>query len=124
MASCTMPLPRWIGPGHQYAAANATPPSGVLPYWPSRIRAATRASHRPVVGSALNWQGQPHAQLHVATSSATIRHEVFVAVAVITPPPVCLKRIVRPKGGQYEQTLRLSIGRTKHHQRAADERGD
>src|SRR5271167_512042 len=32
------------------------------------------ASHRPLVGSALNWQGQPHAQSQLTTSSPTILH--------------------------------------------------
>jgi hypothetical protein len=42
------------------------------------MRTATSASQRPWVGSALNWQGQPHAQLQVPDSSPTIRQGVFV----------------------------------------------
>jgi hypothetical protein len=36
------------------------------------------ASHCPVVGSALNWHGQPQLQLQLTTSSPAIRHLVFV----------------------------------------------
>ena len=36
-------------------------------------------SHRPVVGSALNWQGQPQLQLQLTTCSPAIRHVILVA---------------------------------------------
>jgi hypothetical protein len=50
----------------------------VLPKNPSLICHAPVASHCPVVGSALNWQGQPQLQLQLTTSSPAIRHLVFV----------------------------------------------
>jgi hypothetical protein len=40
------------------------------------MRTAAMASQRPCVGNALNWQGHPHAQLHVTVSSATMRQGV------------------------------------------------
>src|SRR5262245_35757786 len=49
------------------------------------MRMPTSASHRPYVGSALNWQGHPHAQLQVPVSSATILHEVFGIALLYTP---------------------------------------
>src|SRR5690348_2581058 len=36
-------------------------------------------SHRPVVGSALNWQGQPQLQLQLTTCSPAIRHLILAA---------------------------------------------
>jgi hypothetical protein len=36
------------------------------------------ASQCPVVGSALNWQGQPQLQLQFTTSSPAICHLIFV----------------------------------------------
>jgi hypothetical protein len=72
------PLPSCIGPGHQTTAAKRTPSNRVLPKYPSLICHAPVASHCPVVGSALNWQGQPQLQLQLTTSSPAIRHEVFV----------------------------------------------
>jgi hypothetical protein len=48
---------------------NTTPSNRVSPKYPSLIRHARRASQCPVVGRALNWQGQPQLQLQFATSS-------------------------------------------------------
>ena len=42
---------------------------------------ATKASHRPVVGRALNWQGHPQAQLQLAISSPEMLHWVFAMSA-------------------------------------------
>src|SRR6266481_4931050 len=39
-------------------------------------------SHRPVVGSALNWQGQPQLQLQLTTCSPAIRHLILVGVLI------------------------------------------
>jgi hypothetical protein len=50
----------------------------VLPKYPSLICHAPVASHCPVVGSALNWHGQPQLQLQLTTSSPAIRHLIFV----------------------------------------------
>jgi hypothetical protein len=46
----------------------------------------------PVVGSALNWQGQPQLQLQLPTSSPAIRHLIFVGSLIFlhlhnAPPP-------------------------------------
>jgi hypothetical protein len=71
-------LPSCIGPGHQTAAAKRTPSNRVLPKNPSVTCHAPVASHWPVVGSALNWQGQPQLQLQLTTSSPAIRHLIFV----------------------------------------------
>src|ERR1700675_3799982 len=57
---------------------NTTPSNRVLPKYPSLIRHVTKASHCPVVGSALNWQGQPQLQLQLENSSPTIRHLICV----------------------------------------------
>jgi hypothetical protein len=46
--------------------------------YPSLIKQVTKASQRPVVGNALNWQGQPQLQLQLAASSPAIRHLIFV----------------------------------------------
>src|SRR5260370_40938328 len=57
---------------------NTTSSNRVLPKNPSVIRHVTKASQRPVVGSALNWQGQPQSQLQLANSSPAIRHLILV----------------------------------------------
>ncbi len=44
--------------------------------------AAANASQRPWVGRALNWQGQPQAQLQLPTSSPTRRQGVFAVVLI------------------------------------------
>src|SRR3981081_2746683 len=72
------PLPSCIAPGHQTTAAKRTPSNRQLPKYPSLICHAPVASHCPVVGSALNWQGQPQLQLQLTTSSPAIRHLIFV----------------------------------------------
>jgi hypothetical protein len=72
------PLPSCIGPGHQTTAAKRTPSNRVLPKYPSLICHAPVASQCPVVGSALNWQGQPQLQLQLTTCSPAIRHLIFV----------------------------------------------
>src|ERR1700756_5698332 len=77
------PLPSCIGPGHQTAQAKHTPSNRVLPKYPSLICHARRASHCPVVGSALNWQGQPQLQLQLTTSSPAIRHLIFVGSLIV-----------------------------------------
>jgi hypothetical protein len=46
--------------------------------YPSLIKQVTKASQRPGVGKALNWQGQPQLQLQLAASSPAIRHLIFV----------------------------------------------
>jgi hypothetical protein len=43
------------------------------------LSALTALGHRPVVGSALNWQGQPQLQLQLTTCSPAIRHLILVA---------------------------------------------
>src|ERR1700758_3733612 len=62
---------------------NTTPSNRVSPKYPSLIRHARRASQCPVIGRALNWQGQPQLQLQFATSSPAIRHEVFVGWLIL-----------------------------------------
>jgi hypothetical protein len=61
---------------------NATSSNRVSPKYPLLIRHVTKASQRPVVGSALNWQGQPQLQLQLANSSPAIRHLIFVGSPV------------------------------------------
>src|ERR1700726_31330 len=58
---------------------NTASSNRVLPKNPSVIRHVTKASQRPVVGSALNWQGQPQSQLQLANSSPAIRHLILVS---------------------------------------------
>src|ERR1700757_1231177 len=58
--------------------AKRTPSNRVSPKYPSLICHARRASQCPVVGGALNWQGQPQLQLQLPTSSPAIRHLIFV----------------------------------------------
>lgn len=70
------PLPSCTGPGNHKTLAKTTPSRDVSPKWPFSIRQATRASQRPVVGSALNWQGHPQAQLQLAISSPDILQDV------------------------------------------------
>src|SRR6266481_3678120 len=70
----------------------STPSNRVSPKYPSLIRHVTKASQRPVVGSALNWQGQPQLQLQLANSSPAIRHLIFVGSPIflllhLTPAP-------------------------------------
>src|SRR5215472_12627894 len=61
---------------------NTTPSNRVLPKYPLLIRHVTKASQRPVVGSALNWQGQSQLQLQLANSSPAIRHVICVGSPV------------------------------------------
>jgi hypothetical protein len=63
---------------HCVFRTKSTPSNRVLPKYPLLIRHVTKASQRPVVGSALNWQGQPQLQLQLANSSPAIRHLIFV----------------------------------------------
>src|SRR5271169_1259066 len=66
--------------------AKRTPSSGTSPKWPSWISKAATPSHMPFVGSALNWQGQPQAQLQLTTSSPAILHLIlFIGLASRTP---------------------------------------
>jgi hypothetical protein len=46
----------------------------------------TNASQRPVVGNALNWQGQPQLQLQLANSSPAIRHLIFFGSLIFYLP--------------------------------------
>src|SRR5262245_35922745 len=72
------PLPSCTAPGHQAAQAKRTPSNRVLPKYPSLTCHAPVASQCPVVGSALNWHGQPQLQLQLTTCSPAIRHLIFV----------------------------------------------
>src|ERR1700731_2395625 len=68
------------------------PSNRVLLKYPSLICHARRASQCPVVGSALNWQGQPQLQLQLPTSSPAICHLIFVGSLIFlllhnAPPP-------------------------------------
>src|ERR1700756_2854640 len=72
------PLPSCIAPGHQATTPKCSPSNRVSPKYPSLICHAPVASHCPVVGSALNWQGQPQLQLQLTTCSPAIRHLIFV----------------------------------------------
>src|SRR5437879_1669665 len=78
----SVPLPSWIAPGHEQILEKRRPSSLMSPKKPSPISHVINASHRPVVGKALNWQGQPQAQLQFATSSPAIRHLVLVAAPI------------------------------------------
>ena len=49
-------------------------------------QACNKASHCPVVGSALNWQGQPQLQLQLASSSPAIRHLICVVSLIFSLP--------------------------------------
>src|SRR5438132_5161 len=78
-----------------------------------------RASQFPVVGRALNWQGQPQAQLQLPISSPAIRHSVPVA-ALIRHPPVwpisgrLYRAASRPVAGLVAQsTTRYNSGAAK-----------
>src|SRR5260221_8268737 len=72
------PFPSCVGPGHQTARPKRVPSNRVLPKYPSPICHTTIASQCPVVGSALNWQGQPQLQLQFTISSPAVRHLIFV----------------------------------------------
>src|SRR5258708_7511856 len=72
------PVPSCGGPGQQKARPKRVPFNRVLPKYPSPICHTTIASQCPVVGSALNWQGQPQLQLQFTISSPAIRHLIFV----------------------------------------------
>src|SRR5438093_6865448 len=79
-----------MAPGHESRIANFTPSSGVSPKCPFTMRIAPNPWHRPVVGKALNWHGQPQAQLQLTTSSPLIRQVVLIASAMrVFFRPVC-----------------------------------
>jgi hypothetical protein len=50
------------------------------------MRQVTNASQRPVVGNALNWQGQPQLQLQLANSSPAIRHFIRAGPLIFSTP--------------------------------------
>ena len=65
---------------------NACRPIGCCPKYPSLICHTTIASQWSVVGSALNWQGQPQLQLQFTISSPAIRHLIFVGSLIFSRP--------------------------------------
>lgn len=83
-----------MGPGHDNTCANRKPDSEVDPYTPARISCAVTAWHLPVVGGALNWHGQPQAQLHVTTPSPAMRHLVLTGSLIIDAHHKLLRNLI------------------------------
>ena len=79
MIACMRPLPSAISPGHLRIVIQLRPSSFVSLKYPSSICPAPIASQKPFVDRALNWQGQPHAQLQFTNSVPRIIHLSFMA---------------------------------------------
>src|SRR5207245_1043871 len=82
--SCIVPLPSWIAPGQEISPPQRTPSSFVSPKWPSRISHTPTPLQLPCVGLALNWHGQPQAQLQLTTSSPEMCQPVEPLLAIAT----------------------------------------
>jgi len=48
-----------MAPGHATIIPKVSPSSLVSPWWPSSMAIIATAWQLPLVGRALNWQGQP-----------------------------------------------------------------
>ena len=86
---------------------------GVSPKWPLSIRHATKASQRPVVGSALNWHGHPQAQLQLPISSPEMLQGVFAMTSSSsllgrTALTLCSRGDTRVTGRRSEAVTRLT----------------
>ena len=56
------------------------PSSRTSPWWPLSIAIAPIASQWPLVGGALNWQGQPYEQLQLMSSRPSNSHGVMTCL--------------------------------------------
>src|SRR5881628_428768 len=81
ITAIAVPPPRWIGPGQLNSPPKRNPSSGTLPKWPRSIWKNTSARQWPWVGRALNWQGQPTAQLQFEIWMPWMRQSTY-AIAI------------------------------------------